>query len=829
LLSAGGAAVLAASQAVKGAAVVASNAAIATAMAAPSALAGAALPTAAEAAAPPGIAVSSGFAATEIVSGLRSPTAMAIAADGRIFVCEQKGTLRVIRDGQLLAAPFVTVPVDGRRERGLVGVALHPDFPRTPYVYVYYTAFKPTVHNRLSRYTANGDRALAGSERVLVDFPPLLRDIHNGGALHFGADGKLYVGVGEGGVSTNAQSLQTPLGKLLRFDDDGGIPADNPFYAHASGLARATWALGLRNPFTFAFDRTSARLFVNDVGFRDWEEINEIVPGGNYGWPLTEGPTDDPAFRSPLFAYAHGPSAETGCAIAGAAFYDHRQPPGGPPPADPPFPATHFGSYFFADFCSGWVRRLDPTAGNAVSAFASGIDGPVDLRVGPDGALYYLAYGFRRGVGAVGRIVYTATDAPSIAAQPQAQRVAAGAPATFRVEATGAAPLAHQWRRDGAPIAGASAATYTLAAAAVADDGARFSVVVSNAAGSATSNEALLTVVAGQAPTLAIAAPAAGTTYAGGDTIAYAGTATDAEDGPLPPSAFTWRVDFHHADHLHPYAPPTSGAASGSFAAFTGGETAADVWFRIHLEVADSSGLTAAAFVDVLPRTARFTLATVPAGLQVTLDGTPRSSPLTELGVAGVQRTIGAPSPQVVGGTRYELVSWSDGGAPTHTLATPAVDTTYVATFRAVTESHGLLATYFAGDFARPLLVRVDPQLDFQWRSGRPAPGLPADGFSVRWRGELEAPASGTFVFHLRSDDGARLRLDGRLLIDDWGPHGERTRRATAELVAGRRYPLVVEAHDESGPAALRLLWSGPGVPREVVPAARLFPAAAPR
>jgi glucose/arabinose dehydrogenase len=776
-----------------------------------------------------GLTVPSGFAVTELVTGLRSPTAMAIASDGRIFVCEQKGTLRVVRDGVLLPAPFVTVPVDGQRERGLVGVALHSDFPRTPYVYVYYTAFKPTVHNRLSRYTANGDRAVAGSEKVLADFPPLVRDIHNGGALHFGPDGMLYVGVGENGVSTNAQSLATPLGKLLRLDENGAAPADNPFYAHTSGLARGIWAMGLRNPFTFAFDPGSARLYVNDVGFRTWEEIDEIVPGGNYGWPVVEGPSSDPAYRSPLFAYPHGPSGESGCAIAGGAFYRFVAGSAGVPPGAVPFPAGYAGSYFFADFCSGWVRRLDPAAGNVVSAFASGIDGPVDLRVGPDGALYYLAYGFRQGVGAVGRIAYTANDAPSIAVQPQGVRVAVGSPATFRVEATGAAPLAYQWWRNGAAIAGATEATYTLAATTLADSGAAFSVEVSNAAGSVTSAAATLTVVDGHAPTAAITSPAPGSTYAGGDVIAYAGTANDAEDGPLPPAAYTWRVDFHHDAHLHPYVPATSGATGGTFAAFTAGETAANVWFRIHLDVVDASGLTASTFVDVLPRTARFTLATDPPGLQVTLDGTPRTAPLVELGVTGVQRSIGAPSPQALAGVTYELVAWSDGGAATHTLTTPPADATYVATFRAVTVTHGLLGTYYAGDFATPLLARVDSRIDFNWRTGRPAPAVPADGFSVRWSGELEAPATGIFTFHLRSDDGARLWLDGRLLVDDWGPHGERTRRATVSLIAGRRYPLVLEYHDLSGPALVRLLWSGPGVPREVVPPVRLFPSAATR
>lgn len=766
-----------------------------------------------------GITVPPGFAASEVATGLRSPTAMAVAADGRIFVCEQKGTLRVIKNGKLLAEPFLTAPVDGQRERGLIGVALHPGFPGVPHVYVYYTAFKPAIHNRLSRYTAAGDRVVPGSEKVLVDFPPLQHDIHNGGALRFGPDGKLYVGVGEGGVPANAQSLEVPLGKLLRLDDDGNIPADNPFYGSTAGLSRAIWALGLRNPFTFAFDRKSGRLFINDVGFRTWEEIDDGQAGANYGWPLTEGPTSDPRFRAPVFAYRHGPSPETGCAIAGGVFYD----------ASPPsFPAAHSGTYFFADFCSGWIRRLDPGRGFTATPFATGIDGPVDLRLGADGSLYYLAYGFRRGVGSVGRIVYTASDAPNIAVQPRSQRVAVGSPASFRVEATGAPPLAYQWHRDGTPLPGATAAAYTFPVAELTDSGARFTVVVSNAAGSATSAAAELTVVAGEAPRATITAPAEGSTYAGGDAVRYAGAASDAEDGALPASAFTWRVDFHHHDHLHPYLPATTGATGGTFSAFTIGETDADVWFRVHLDVVDSSGLSASTFVDVHPRTARFTLVTDPPGLQVTLDGTPHAAPHGELGVTGVVRTIGAPSPQTLGGATYELVGWSDGGAPTHALATPATDATYLARFRPTTETHGLVGTYYSGVFEAPLLVRLDPQVDFSWRAGAPAHGLPSDGFSVRWSGELEAPTSGSYTFHVRSDDGARLWVDGRPLVDDWGPHGEHTTRGVSTLSGGRRYRLTLEMREVDGPASIRLLWSGPGFGREVVPSLRLFPATGP-
>jgi glucose/arabinose dehydrogenase len=209
----------------------------------------------------------SGFAETQISAGLTSPTAMALAPDGRIFVCEQGGRLRVIKGGVLLPTPFVSLTVSSSGERGLLGVTFDPAFASNRYVYVYYTATTPTIHNRVSRFTAAGDVAAAGSETVLLELDRLSSATnHNGGALHFGRDLKLYVAVGENGRSTNSQTLDNLLGKLLRINSDGTIPADNPFHATAVGKNRAIWALGLRNPFTFALHRVTGRMFVNDVG-----------------------------------------------------------------------------------------------------------------------------------------------------------------------------------------------------------------------------------------------------------------------------------------------------------------------------------------------------------------------------------------------------------------------------------------------------------------------------------------------------------------------------------------------------------------------------------
>jgi len=613
----------------------------------------------------------SGFAELQVATGLASPTAMAFSPDGRLFVAEQGGRLRVIKNGTLLPTPFVTLNVSSAGERGLLGIAFDPAFVVNQYVYLYYTTATSPIHNRISRFTAMGDVVVPGSELPILDLDNLSTATnHNGGAIHFGPDGLLYVAVGENANGANSQTLSNRLGKMLRIQSNGGIPTDNPFYNTATVANRAIWALGLRNPFTFTFRQGSARMFINDVGENTWEEIDDGIAGSNYGWPTTEGETTDSRFRSPLYAYAHGSSATTGCAITGGAFYN---------PSTLRFPAEYADDYFFADYCSGWIRRYD-LATDSATGFATGAASPVDLIVAGDGSLWYLTRGSG---GSVFRVEYTASQAPSITTHPANQTVSAGGSATFTVVASGTPPLSYQWQRNGVDIAGATSSTYTLSNVSSADNGARFRARVTNSAGSATSNEATLTVTSNQPPSASINEPPAGTLYSGGQTISYAGTARDAEDGTLGGAAFTWQVDFHHADHVHPFSPATSGSTSGSFVVPTTGHTESDVFFRITLTVRDSGGLTTVVTRDVQPRTVQLTLNASPgSGLLLKLDDQPRATPLTVTGVVGVERKLEAPSPQTIGGRTYEFVRWSDGGAEAHTITTPSSNTTYTATYR---------------------------------------------------------------------------------------------------------------------------------------------------
>jgi glucose/arabinose dehydrogenase len=435
--------------------------------------------------------------------GYSAPTSMEFAPDGRLFVTQQGGALRVHPPNQTspLGTPFLTVTTNSSGERGLLSVTLDPNFMSNGFVYVYYTATAPTVHNRISRFTAvdanpdpavyaPGNTAVAGNELILMDLETLGATNHNGGAMHFGPDGKLYIAVGENAVPSNSQTLSNRLGKMLRINTDpdaaNRIPADNPFYTQATGNNRAIWALGLRNPYTFVFEPGTGRMFINDVGQSAFEEVNDGFAASNYGWPNIEGyRTTQPlptigTYRDPLLAYGR----TVGTTVTGGAFYR---------PPVPNFPDQYVGKYFFGDYGADWIRFIDPTVNRPpIQNFATGAFGPVDYEVGPDGALYYLNID----TGVVGRITYAA---PRIRTQPASRTVEEGTPVTFTVEATGNPTLRYQWRRNGQDITDATGPSYTIDSPTLNDSGARFSVVVTNNFGSVTSDEATLTVTAAPA------------------------------------------------------------------------------------------------------------------------------------------------------------------------------------------------------------------------------------------------------------------------------------------------------------------------------------------
>src|SRR5919112_499170 len=342
----------------------------------------------------------SGFTWTLLTSALVDPHDMEIAPDGRLFVAQQGGIVRILNPEDRTLSTFLDISnqVYQQNSMGLQGITLDPQFATNRYVYLFYT-HKATdtdgdgvidipIHNRIVRVTANasGDSAVPGSERLLLRLEDLLDDgMHNGGSMKFGADGKLYASVGENNRRTPAQSLDNLFGKMVRINKDGTIPTNNPFYSTASGKNRAIWALGLRNPFKIDVQPGTGTIFINDVGDSEWEEINRGAAGANYGWPVAEGEANDPRFVDPVFAYQHDLTGtldpnSTGCSIIGGTFYN---------PTTAQFPAGYVGDYFFADYCNDWIRRYDPTTDQA-KLFATGMLNVLDMEVSEDGSLYVL-------------------------------------------------------------------------------------------------------------------------------------------------------------------------------------------------------------------------------------------------------------------------------------------------------------------------------------------------------------------------------------------------------------------------------------------------------
>jgi glucose/arabinose dehydrogenase len=236
---------------------------------------------------------------SQVVSGLTNPTDMEFAPDGRLFVAEQAGRIRIAKppDGTLTTFLNISTKVDSSGERGLQALTFDPNFSTNHYLYLQYTrkATSTTpVHNRVVRVTASGDKVVSGSEKLIFKLGNQTTDHHMGGAIDFGTDGKLYISTGDNETPNKAQKLTNLFGKMLRINKDGTIPTDNPFYSAASGNNRAIWALGLRNPFKFAVKPGTSTIFINDVGEDTWEEINQLQKGANYGWPVHEGEAKDP-------------------------------------------------------------------------------------------------------------------------------------------------------------------------------------------------------------------------------------------------------------------------------------------------------------------------------------------------------------------------------------------------------------------------------------------------------------------------------------------------------------------------------------------------------
>jgi glucose/arabinose dehydrogenase/PKD repeat protein len=727
-----------------------------------------------------------GFRDSVVLSGLTNPTVLQFAPDGRIFVGQKNGVIKVFQsltDTNPVTFADLSTQVDDYWDRGLLGLALPPNFPTSPYVYVLYAYDAPIggtaptwndacptqpgattdgclVSARLSRLQINGN-VMTGSEQVLINdwcqqFPS-----HSIGTLLFGRDGYLYASGGDGasfnnvdygqygatyagdqanpcgdppsGVGTaltpptaeggalRSQSVRrtdgppTLDGAILRLDPatGAGVPG-NPFFSSSNPNARRIVAYGVRNPFRITQRPGTDELWIGDVGWNTWEEINRVTTpasatASNFGWPCYEGASAQGGYQgaglnlcsslystpgsvmAPYYTYNHSACVVnySGChtggsSITGVAFYQ-----GGS------YPTQYNGALFFADHTRNEIWAMLPGTNGlpdpsmlqsfvGVDATGGAAGHPVDLKIGPGGDLFYVDMED----GTVHRITFTAANQPPTATAT-ANPTNGNAPLTVGFDGTGSSdpegrPLTYSWDLNGDGTFGDATgptASYTYMAA-----GLYYPVLRVTDDQGASDTTTLTITVGNTAPVAVIDSPASSLTWKVGDTITFSGHATDVQDGNLPAPALTWSLIMHHCftpTDCHTHLIQTfPGAASGSFAA---PDHEYPCWLELQLTATDSGGLTSTTSVRLDPRTVVLTFRTNPGGLVLTnmvVNEAPRTTPFSVTAVVGSANSVSAPSPQQFNKSTYNFTSWSDGGPQSHTITAPAVNTTYTATYR---------------------------------------------------------------------------------------------------------------------------------------------------
>ncbi len=690
-------------------------------------------------ASPVAAAVPSDFT-DSLVASLSQPTALAFTPDGRMLVTTQGGLLRVYQtDGTLLATALnLSAKLCTNVERGLLGVAVDPDFATNNYIYLYYTFNKfntcpssqPTNPNnpvnRVSRFVLpNNNTILTTTETILIDNIVSPNGNHNGGALHFGKDGYLYVSVGDGGADYAGDSGSGGgndasrdqfilLGKILRITRDGAIPADNPFQGagtarcntgptSSGNKCRETFAWGLRNPFRFAFDPNDpgTRFYINDVGQGAWEEVDLAQAGADYGWNCREGAHTNsatgkcnpapPNMIDPLFEYQHdvqipGTTSPTNCdAITGGAFV----PVG-------VWPTAYDGKYLFADYVCGEIFRLDPAGAGTYMAtdFATGLgnSSAVHMTFGPYNATQALYYTTYAGGGEVRRIVYTGVgNNPPTAVASANPRYGAPPPLLVNFNATGSSdpdgntPLVYQWDfGDGSLYGSGISPTHTYTSIGVYTA----TLTVFDSLGAAAAPVSLRIDVGNTPPVPTITLPMSGTQFYVGQSFTLTGSATDPQDGTLPPSALTWNVLLHHIAQTNPgsaHTHPSLSNAVGNNVPYTAPapedfQATALSYIEIQLTATDAWELSATITRTIQPLRVNVTFATSPAGYTLGLNGNTITTTQTLVSWQGYALNVSAPL-QYQSGQWRTFTSWSDGGAMAHTISTPVSTTTYTATF----------------------------------------------------------------------------------------------------------------------------------------------------
>lgn len=675
-------------------------------------------------------AVPAGFTDT-VVAPLSYALDLAFRPDRSMLVATKSGVVRTVRNGALQTTPALDLSTRAcsNNERGLLGIATDP--ASTTYLWAFYTARDAggtcavaaagspnpasAPRNRVSRFTFRSDGTLdPASELVLLDGIYSTSGYHNAGDIDLGKDGNLYIATGDGqcdylggpanpggsgcnGVNDTARDRNVLNAKILRITKDGGIPTDNPFTgagtarcnrapAPAGTVCQETYAWGLRNPFRLAFDpnATGTSFRINDVGQDVWDEIDQGTRGADYGWNVREGhcaqtgpgtpcsglPTPG-QYTDPVYDY----NQDAGCAsITGGAYV-----PNGV------WPAQYTGAYLFADYVCGKIFAL--SAGNVRTELATDMGAVLTLEFGPDttGTGTTLYYAEPAGVH---KLSYTGTANRAPTAAVTASPTVGGIPRDYTFDgSTSSDPdggaLSYTWT-FGDGTAAVTTATPTTRHTYAQNGSYTATLKVTDSGG--LSATATVPVQAGNtAPVPTIVSPAAGDLFSVNGTYTLKGTGTDAEDGTLGASSLSWTVLKHHDTHTHPVLGPVSAASTVSFVAPPPEDPSSttSTYLEIRLTATDSRGLSTTVTREFRPRTVPVTVASVPSGLQITLNATPVKTPTTFTSWANWAVPLAAATQFDAAGRPYTFTRWSDGGAASHAYATPATAATVTATFTA--------------------------------------------------------------------------------------------------------------------------------------------------
>jgi glucose/arabinose dehydrogenase/PKD repeat protein len=668
------------------------------------------------------VALPNGFA-QRTVAELPAPTAFDFTPDRRMLVASKPGQLYVVDGGTRSKALDIGGRVCSNSERGLLGVAVDPDFrdAGSKYIYLYYTfdrsdACGPTPVNRVSRFTMSGNTVDPGSEQVLLNNIPSPAGNHNGGDVKFGKDKLLYVSVGDGGCDYAGDSgcsgqndasrdQNIVLGKVLRIRRDGGIPASNPYTGANSGRCnqtgdtaggnncKETFARGFRNPFRMAFDPDAAgtKFRINDVGEDGWEEIDRAQAGADYGWNFCEGSHFNPSrasavncagktYTGPIYEYSHGSGCES---ITGGAFVP-----------DGFWPASYDGAYLFGDYVCNRIFKLTPRTGGGFTrelfAGGPGTGAPIAMEFGPyrttDRALYYTT--FASG-GEVRRIVHTTGNLAPVA---DADTTGAnyGSSLTMNFDGSGSrdpdgdTPLTYVWNfGDGtAPTETTDPTvnhTYT--------EQGKFTVrlTVRDTRGKESAADAVAVYPGDTPPRPVIVSPAVGTTFCVGQSFTATGSAVDTEDDRDGDAAtapvLRWEVRrYHDGNHFHPWSNEATFVAPSPEGLYS--TDPRKNYLQIRLTATDSLGLSRTVSRRLVPRAVSVRFETGPISLNLGVNGYTFRAPEVFTSWEGYELNVAAARQRDGRGRLWLFDHWSDGGAGAHTIKTPGISRTYRVYFR---------------------------------------------------------------------------------------------------------------------------------------------------